>query len=251
MRLFKGFFNVNKYRLEILYLFFFFSSFSYAVDCSKIQFKITNSSLIYCVGQDVNLTTSLVNPEGATATYKWYYNNTAITPDVTTSSYIISKIDKPKAGKYKCEVILSKPSETPCTTSVEFDVVVLDQFSFDLGADKTMCPGTSSVELKPSIQNINSSIIYSWTSSPSGITGTSKDITVNATSIATESTLTLTASAGNCVFSDNLKISNVSNFTMSAGADQSICKGENANLSASVSNAFFYLIVGSSYFMQK
>ena len=64
MGLFKGFFKMNKCRLEIVFLLFFFSSFSFALDCSKIQFRITNNSLIYCVGQDVNLTTNLVNPAG-------------------------------------------------------------------------------------------------------------------------------------------------------------------------------------------
>jgi hypothetical protein len=122
MGLFKGSFKKKKCRLEIVFLLFFFSSFSFALDCSKVQFRITNNSLIYCVGQDVNLTTNLVNPEGGSAAYKWYYNNTAITSDGTTSSYTIAKIEKPKAGKYKCEVILTKTGETPCTTFVEVDV---------------------------------------------------------------------------------------------------------------------------------
>jgi PKD repeat protein len=208
----------------------------WALDCAKIKLTTPNPQVKYCVGQDVNLTTSVENPEGGTIAYKWYFNNTVISPDVTTSNYAIPKIEKTKAGKYKCEVIVTKTGETPCTTSVEIDVVVFDQFSFDLGVDKSICPGSSTVPLSPEIQNSNTSIAYSWSSVPAGVTGTSKDITINANQIASEAVVTLTATAGNCVVSDNIKISNASNFTVSAGPDQTICKGANANLSATVSN---------------
>ena len=208
----------------------------WALDCAKIKLTTPNPQVKYCVGQDVNLTTSVENPEGGTIVYKWYFNNTVISPDVTTSNYAIPKIEKNKAGKYKCEVIVTKTGETPCTTSVEIDVVVFDQFSFDLGVDKSICPGSSTVPLSPVVQNSNTSIAYSWSSVPAGVTGTSKDITINANQIASEAVVTLTATAGNCVVSDNIKISNASNFTLTAGPDQTICKGANANLSATVSN---------------
>jgi len=208
----------------------------WALDCAKIKLTTPNPQVKYCVGQDVNLTTSVENPEGGTIAYKWYFNNTVISPDVTTSNYAIPKIEKTKAGKYKCEVIVTKTGETPCTTSVEIDVVVFDQFSFELGVDKSICPGSSTVPLSPVVQNSNTSIAYSWSSVPAGVTGTSIDITINANQIASEAVVTLTATAGNCVVSDNIKISNASNFTVSAGPDQTICKGANANLSATVSN---------------
>ncbi|NDF60641.1 MAG: hypothetical protein EB100_06125, partial [Crocinitomicaceae bacterium] len=179
---------------------------------------------------------SLKNTDDGTVSYKWYaLGSSTPIPNETNSSLKISNIDISKKGKYKCEVTVTKGALI-CNKNLEFDVDVIEKFTFDLGADKTMCPGTSTIELKPTIQNSNSSITYSWTSSPSRITGTSKDINVNATSIATESTLTLTAKAGNCEFSDNVKIANVSNFTVSAGSDQTVCKGDNVNLSATVSN---------------
>ncbi len=236
MGLFKGFFKMNKYRIEIFFLLFFFSSFSFALDCNTIQFNSLTPVTKYCVGQEVNLTTELKNTDDGTVSYKWYaLGSSTPIPNETNSSLKISNIDISKKGKYKCEVTVTKGALI-CNKNLEFDVDVIEKFTFDLGADKTMCPGTSTIELKPTIQNSNSSITYSWTSSPSGITGTSKDINVNATSIATESTLTLTAKAGNCEFSDNVKIANVSNFTVSAGTDQTVCKGDNVNLSATVSN---------------
>ena len=210
---------------------------SYALDCTKIVFKVSNTSLKYCAGQEINLQTEYTGDlDGGIVTYEWYEpNNTVPIPNQIGSSFKKTGITNSQEGVYKCIMKVTKGSDV-CPKEVTFDVKVINQFSFDLGADKTMCPGTSSMPLQPNVQSSNSDIVYNWTSSPAGITGSSKDLTVSNTQITTQSTLTLTASFGNCVFSDNLKIANVSNFTMSAGADQSICKGGNANLSATVSN---------------
>ena len=210
---------------------------SYALDCTKIVFKVSNTSLKYCVGQEVNLQTEYTGDiDGGIVTYEWYEpNNTVPIPNQIGSSFKKTGITNSQEGVYKCIMKVTKGSDV-CPKEVTFDVKVIDKFSFDLGADQTMCPGTSSIPLQPNVQSSNSAIVYSWTSAPAGITASSKDLTVSNTQISTQSTLTLTASFGNCVFSDNLKIANVSNFTMTAGADQSICKGGNANLSATVSN---------------
>lgn len=208
----------------------------YALDCNTIEFKSTNTSLTYCVGQDVTLTTDIKNTDGGTIAYKWFApGSTTPIANETSSSLKVTNIDASKKGKYKCEVTVTKDAVI-CIKTLEFDVVVIDKFSFDLGADQTMCPGTTKVDLKPTVQNSDNAIAYSWTSAPAGITGGAKDITVNATSIATEATLTLTATAGNCVFSDNVKITNLTNLSVNAGADQTVCKGGGVNLTASVLN---------------
>ena len=76
---------------------------SYALDCNTVEFKITNPSLTYCVGQDVTLTTDIKNTDGGTIAYKWYApgSSTAITNE-TSSSLKITNIDDSKKGKYKC-----------------------------------------------------------------------------------------------------------------------------------------------------
>ena len=233
-------FYFNHLRFILLALFVSLLVKQSSAQCENVGFNKPNASLIYCVGQEVNLTTSISGQGTATITYEWFApgSTTAIT-GATTNSYKIVNVTSTLKGKYTCKatVTFTPASVLPCVKTLEFDIDVISPFTFDLGADKTMCPGTTSIPLQPNVQNSNASIVYSWTSVPVGFTGNTKDITVNTTSVATESTLTLTATAGNCVFSDNVKIANVSNFTVSAGSDQTICIGTNVNLSATVSNA--------------
>ena len=201
-------FYFNHLRFILLALFVSLLVKQSSAQCENVGFNKPNASLIYCVGQEVNLTTSISGQGTATITYEWFApgSTTAIT-GATTNSYKIVNVSSSLKGIYTCKatVTFTPASVLPCVKTLEFDIDVISPFTFDLGADKTMCPGTTSIALNPNVQNTNSSIVYNWNSIPVGISGASKNITVNATQIATESTLTLTATAGNCVFSDNIK----------------------------------------------
>ena len=178
----------------------------WALDCASVEFKVTNASLKYCVGQEANLTTDIKNTDGGTITYKWF--GPGLTTPIsgeTSSALKISNIDKSKAGTYKCEVTVTKDAVT-CTKSVQFDVVVVDPFTIDAGADMVICNDGSVVNLNPIVTNSSSVVSYSWSSNPSGISGSSKQINVTTNQVAPQSTLTLTATAGNCVFQDEIKI---------------------------------------------
>lgn len=190
----------------IFFLQWFLVSGVWALDCNILEFKITNSSLKYCIGQEAILTTEVKNTDGGTITYKWF--GPGISNQIsgeTSSSLKISNIDKSKAGKYKCEVTVIKDAVT-CVKSVEIDVSVVDQFSFDLGADMVVCNDGAGINLNPNVANSSSVVSYSWSSIPSGILGTSKQINVTTNQVAPQTNLTLTATAGNCIYKDEIKI---------------------------------------------
>lgn len=216
---------------------------SYALDCAKIVFKVSNTSLKYCVGQEINLQTEYTGDiDGGIVTYEWYEpNNNVPIANQIGSSFKKTGITNSQEGVYKCIMKVTKGSDV-CPKEVTFDVKVINQFSFDLGTTKSICPGSNDVDIAPTIQNSNNSIVYSWTSLPAGITGTDNAINITKTQVPTEATLTLTATAGNCVFSDNVKVVNLKNLSVSAGSDQIVCKGGNSNLSANIVNNLGYSV---------
>jgi len=166
-----------------------------------------------CAGSAASLSASAT---GGTAPYTYAWSsgaataNTSVNPGATTT-YIVTATDS-----------------KGCTATDQVIVTVNPSLTANAGTDQTICRGTSA-SLSASVTGGTAPYTYAWSNS-----ATTQNTSVSPTATTTY-TVTITDSKG-CTGTDQVVVTVNPKPTANAGADQAICNGATASLSASATS---------------
>ena len=195
------------------------------VGCTKDTTAIVNqpsalnaaasSAVASCAGNDgvINITAT-----GGTTPYQYSINGTTfVSPNNITT---------PAVGTYTITV----KDANGCLATTTNTVVLVDNMTFDAGADTTVC-AEQSITLQP--QTNPQTNIFNWTPA-TAISST----TIRNPSVSPLMTITyyVTATWGTCTRTDSLKVTVKNKPLANAGPDVTICNNDSSMLKGSASN---------------
>ena len=207
--------------------------------------SITSSSTTICVtaqagSTPVAFTATPING-GTTPTYQWKLNGTNI-PGATNSTYTANSL----ANNSQISVVITSNATCPSPATATSNIITMTGVNGNPGkantptsATASVCPPASGIQITTAA--LAGATTYDW-ALPTGWTITSgagtNTITVSVDGTATTGNNNFSVKAGNaCGYggsSNNLRITVGSFAAVDAGADQNVCQGGTANLTATL-----------------
>ncbi|MDB5203825.1 MAG: hypothetical protein JWQ27_3234 [Ferruginibacter sp.] len=182
-----------------------------------------NTTKASCSNNDGIITAS---PSGGTSPYTFAIAG----PTVNTSGATSGIFTGLSLGNYTVTVTDAKGCTKPATAAVD----TIDNMTLTLGADQTICVG-SSITLQPQTNPLTS--VYKWRSTNAPITTLSSDIVKNPVATPTDTAqYILNAKWGVCTREDSMIINVLHKPVAHAGKDTAICFSTYAILRGSATN---------------
>lgn len=236
--------NINAHlkSVAIVAFFFVFGLNAFGQNCNGLNVTL-GPDVEYCNDATVTISSSFTGgPSAGSPSYTWslapFQNGNTLQSSpiqgANSSSYSIPSFSSTNDGLYICTI--SFPNG--CS---DIDTIEVDQpngnnnFNLTSGNDFTICPQVTA-NINSSIANIpaGGTVSYSWISDPAGYTSNLADPSFSNLTVGTYDFIG-TATANGC--SDNTQIQvTVANFTISAGADITICPGQSVSLNSTITN---------------
>ncbi|MEM6766217.1 MAG: gliding motility-associated C-terminal domain-containing protein [Bacteroidota bacterium] len=176
---------------------------------ANTELMVTESAIL-CPGDQ---TTLFLNPENIYTSFSW--GNGEQDTDITVS----------QAGIYTL-----KANINGCTYQDSVQITIKDTPTFDLGADTSLCPGTS---LRLSVQADSSNLVWNTADTTSSIV------------ITEEGTYSLQAQTDDCVWTDSIRVTYESLPISPVVLDTIICKGSEIVVGPDVTDADYFWSTGS------
>ncbi|MFN5323547.1 MAG: T9SS type A sorting domain-containing protein [Bacteroidota bacterium] len=201
---------------------------------------VSASSTSACSGGSITFTATPTNG-GATPTYQWYLNGTALTGE-TASSYVLST---PNSGDQIYVTMVSNATGCLSTSNATGNTITLTSsastptVSIASNTATTICPGTSVSFSVNSSSNMGASPTYQWYLNGFAVSGATNDTYVNASLNSNDQvSLIMTSSlSGACLTTSNATSSAIT-FTVNAATTiatqpsaQGVCSGSSATFS--------------------